>query len=55
MSKTFIIIWDVPDFGGLPPSTAVRVMVITGCFSRTLCNIQILQFGRKQWGIVIYI
>uniref|UniRef100_A0A8C5CTV2 Uncharacterized protein n=1 Tax=Gadus morhua TaxID=8049 RepID=A0A8C5CTV2_GADMO len=25
----------VPDLGGLPPSTAVRVRVITACFSRT--------------------
>uniref|UniRef100_A0A3P8V9E0 Uncharacterized protein n=1 Tax=Cynoglossus semilaevis TaxID=244447 RepID=A0A3P8V9E0_CYNSE len=25
----------VPDFGGLPPSTAVSVIVTTGCFSRS--------------------
>uniref|UniRef100_A0A3Q3LC05 Uncharacterized protein n=1 Tax=Mastacembelus armatus TaxID=205130 RepID=A0A3Q3LC05_9TELE len=35
MSKTLTTSCDVPVFGGLPPSTAVRVMVITGCFSRS--------------------
>uniref|UniRef100_A0A3B4TBT9 Uncharacterized protein n=1 Tax=Seriola dumerili TaxID=41447 RepID=A0A3B4TBT9_SERDU len=35
LSKTLIMICEVPDFGGLPPSIAVSVMVITGCFSRS--------------------
>uniref|UniRef100_A0A3B4UZA7 Uncharacterized protein n=1 Tax=Seriola dumerili TaxID=41447 RepID=A0A3B4UZA7_SERDU len=35
ISKTLIMIFEVPDLGGLPPSTAVSVMVITGCFSRS--------------------
>uniref|UniRef100_A0A3Q1I447 Uncharacterized protein n=1 Tax=Anabas testudineus TaxID=64144 RepID=A0A3Q1I447_ANATE len=35
MSKTLIKISAVPDFGGVPPSTAVSVMLITGCFSRS--------------------
>uniref|UniRef100_A0A3Q1FF73 Uncharacterized protein n=1 Tax=Acanthochromis polyacanthus TaxID=80966 RepID=A0A3Q1FF73_9TELE len=34
LSKTLITSCEVPDFGGLPPSTAVSVMVIKGCFSR---------------------
>uniref|UniRef100_A0A3Q3VNF8 Uncharacterized protein n=1 Tax=Mola mola TaxID=94237 RepID=A0A3Q3VNF8_MOLML len=40
MSKTLIMTCDVPDLGGLPPSTAVTVRCITGCFSRSsvFCN-----------------
>uniref|UniRef100_A0A3P9AB06 Uncharacterized protein n=1 Tax=Esox lucius TaxID=8010 RepID=A0A3P9AB06_ESOLU len=34
-SITFTTICDVPDLGGLPPSTAVSVSWITGCFSRS--------------------
>uniref|UniRef100_A0A3B4UZ61 Uncharacterized protein n=1 Tax=Seriola dumerili TaxID=41447 RepID=A0A3B4UZ61_SERDU len=34
-SKILIIICDVPDFRGVPPSTAVNVSLITGCFSRS--------------------
>uniref|UniRef100_A0A8C7WUV0 Uncharacterized protein n=1 Tax=Oryzias sinensis TaxID=183150 RepID=A0A8C7WUV0_9TELE len=33
LSKTFIIIWDVPDFGGFPPSNAVTVSVTLRSFS----------------------
>uniref|UniRef100_A0A8C5B0Z7 Uncharacterized protein n=1 Tax=Gadus morhua TaxID=8049 RepID=A0A8C5B0Z7_GADMO len=32
-SITLTVICNVPDLGGLPPSTAVRVSVITACFS----------------------
>uniref|UniRef100_A0AAZ3R5U6 Uncharacterized protein n=1 Tax=Oncorhynchus tshawytscha TaxID=74940 RepID=A0AAZ3R5U6_ONCTS len=32
---TFTTIGSVPDCGGFPPSTAVRVSWITGCFSRS--------------------
>uniref|UniRef100_A0A3Q4GKN1 Uncharacterized protein n=1 Tax=Neolamprologus brichardi TaxID=32507 RepID=A0A3Q4GKN1_NEOBR len=41
MSKTLIIISDVPDFGGLPSSKAVNVSLIRGSFSlsKTFCNI----------------
>uniref|UniRef100_A0A3Q4AGU9 Uncharacterized protein n=1 Tax=Mola mola TaxID=94237 RepID=A0A3Q4AGU9_MOLML len=35
MSKTLITSCEVPDFGGFPPSTAVSITVITGCFSRS--------------------
>uniref|UniRef100_A0A3B3W0H8 Uncharacterized protein n=2 Tax=Poecilia TaxID=8080 RepID=A0A3B3W0H8_9TELE len=35
MSKTCIINCDVPDFTGVPPSTAVSVRLITDCFSRS--------------------
>uniref|UniRef100_A0A3P8TAD7 Uncharacterized protein n=1 Tax=Amphiprion percula TaxID=161767 RepID=A0A3P8TAD7_AMPPE len=35
ISKTLITSCEVPDFGGVPPSTAVSVMVIIGCFSRS--------------------
>uniref|UniRef100_A0A3Q4GRC6 Uncharacterized protein n=1 Tax=Neolamprologus brichardi TaxID=32507 RepID=A0A3Q4GRC6_NEOBR len=35
MSKTLIINCEVPDFGGVPPSTAVSVSLITDCFSRS--------------------
>uniref|UniRef100_A0A3P8T7T2 Uncharacterized protein n=1 Tax=Amphiprion percula TaxID=161767 RepID=A0A3P8T7T2_AMPPE len=40
MSKTLIIISDVPDFGGLPSSNAVKVSVIRGSFSlsNAFCN-----------------
>uniref|UniRef100_A0A669EQS6 Uncharacterized protein n=1 Tax=Oreochromis niloticus TaxID=8128 RepID=A0A669EQS6_ORENI len=33
ISKTCIITSDVPDLDGVPPSTAVTVRFITGCFS----------------------
>uniref|UniRef100_A0A3Q2Y1H8 Uncharacterized protein n=1 Tax=Hippocampus comes TaxID=109280 RepID=A0A3Q2Y1H8_HIPCM len=33
MSSTFTTIVIVPDLGGVPPSTAVNVSVITACFS----------------------
>ncbi|KAJ0002441.1 hypothetical protein NQD34_007589, partial [Periophthalmus magnuspinnatus] len=33
-SKTLIIMTVVPDFG-VPPSTAVKVSLITDCFSRS--------------------
>uniref|UniRef100_A0A673VMW2 Uncharacterized protein n=1 Tax=Salmo trutta TaxID=8032 RepID=A0A673VMW2_SALTR len=35
ISSTLIIMSEVPDFGGFPPSTAVSVSWITGCFSRS--------------------
>uniref|UniRef100_A0A3Q3E9D3 Uncharacterized protein n=1 Tax=Labrus bergylta TaxID=56723 RepID=A0A3Q3E9D3_9LABR len=35
MSKTFIMISDVPDLDGVPPSTAVRSSFIKACFSRS--------------------
>uniref|UniRef100_A0A4W4E8D5 Uncharacterized protein n=1 Tax=Electrophorus electricus TaxID=8005 RepID=A0A4W4E8D5_ELEEL len=35
ISSTLTKISKVPDFGGLPPSTAVRVSLITDCFSRS--------------------
>ncbi|KAJ0002440.1 hypothetical protein NQD34_007588, partial [Periophthalmus magnuspinnatus] len=34
-SKTLIIMAVVPDFAGVPPSTAVKVSLITDCFSRS--------------------
>uniref|UniRef100_A0A3B4Z7S2 Uncharacterized protein n=1 Tax=Stegastes partitus TaxID=144197 RepID=A0A3B4Z7S2_9TELE len=65
LSKTLITSCEVPDFGGVPPSTAVSVMVITGCFSRSkaFCSTNsadtlspaLCTFGRKQGGIVVYI
>uniref|UniRef100_A0AAQ5YH16 Uncharacterized protein n=1 Tax=Amphiprion ocellaris TaxID=80972 RepID=A0AAQ5YH16_AMPOC len=41
ISKTLITSCEVPDFGGVPPSTAVSVMVIIGCFSRCFCSFKI--------------
>uniref|UniRef100_A0A8C1RGF1 Uncharacterized protein n=1 Tax=Cyprinus carpio TaxID=7962 RepID=A0A8C1RGF1_CYPCA len=35
ISKTLIIIRDVSVLDGVPPSTAVSVSWITGCFSRS--------------------
>uniref|UniRef100_A0A8C8C276 Uncharacterized protein n=2 Tax=Oncorhynchus TaxID=8016 RepID=A0A8C8C276_ONCTS len=35
MSNTLTITAILPDFGGFPPSTAVSVSWITGCFSRS--------------------
>uniref|UniRef100_A0A3B5JVH7 Uncharacterized protein n=1 Tax=Takifugu rubripes TaxID=31033 RepID=A0A3B5JVH7_TAKRU len=35
MSKTLIISCEVPVLGGLPPSRAVSVILITACFSRS--------------------
>uniref|UniRef100_A0A8C4DQX1 Uncharacterized protein n=1 Tax=Dicentrarchus labrax TaxID=13489 RepID=A0A8C4DQX1_DICLA len=35
VSNTFISISDVPEFGGLPPSTAVNTSCICGLFSRS--------------------
>uniref|UniRef100_A0A667WIL6 Uncharacterized protein n=1 Tax=Myripristis murdjan TaxID=586833 RepID=A0A667WIL6_9TELE len=35
MSKILIIISEVPDLGGVPPSTAVSVSLIADCFSRS--------------------
>uniref|UniRef100_A0A3Q0RZC2 Uncharacterized protein n=1 Tax=Amphilophus citrinellus TaxID=61819 RepID=A0A3Q0RZC2_AMPCI len=35
ISKTCIITCDVPDLNGDPPSIAVTVRFITGCFSRS--------------------
>uniref|UniRef100_A0A3B3T9W6 Uncharacterized protein n=1 Tax=Paramormyrops kingsleyae TaxID=1676925 RepID=A0A3B3T9W6_9TELE len=35
LSKTLIIISDVPDLGGDPPSIAVRSSWISDCFSRS--------------------
>uniref|UniRef100_A0A3Q2VIY9 Uncharacterized protein n=1 Tax=Haplochromis burtoni TaxID=8153 RepID=A0A3Q2VIY9_HAPBU len=35
MSNTLITSCEVPDFGGVPPSTAVSVIVMTACFSRS--------------------
>uniref|UniRef100_A0A4W6BV53 Uncharacterized protein n=1 Tax=Lates calcarifer TaxID=8187 RepID=A0A4W6BV53_LATCA len=39
-SITFTIICNEPDLGGFPPSTAVRISLITDCFSRSkaFCN-----------------
>uniref|UniRef100_A0A3Q4GQN7 Uncharacterized protein n=1 Tax=Neolamprologus brichardi TaxID=32507 RepID=A0A3Q4GQN7_NEOBR len=33
ISKTCIITSDVPDLDGVPPSAAITVRFITGCFS----------------------
>uniref|UniRef100_A0A3B3T8I6 Uncharacterized protein n=1 Tax=Paramormyrops kingsleyae TaxID=1676925 RepID=A0A3B3T8I6_9TELE len=33
MSRTLIIICNVPDLAGFPPSKAVNTRWITGCFS----------------------
>uniref|UniRef100_A0A8C4F3V6 Uncharacterized protein n=1 Tax=Dicentrarchus labrax TaxID=13489 RepID=A0A8C4F3V6_DICLA len=35
MSKTCIMTCEVPDLDGVPPSIAVTVRYITGCFSRS--------------------
>uniref|UniRef100_A0A671FI74 Uncharacterized protein n=1 Tax=Rhinolophus ferrumequinum TaxID=59479 RepID=A0A671FI74_RHIFE len=35
MSKTSTRTRAVPDLGGVPPSSAVRVNLISGCFSRS--------------------
>uniref|UniRef100_A0A8C2WHV5 Uncharacterized protein n=1 Tax=Cyclopterus lumpus TaxID=8103 RepID=A0A8C2WHV5_CYCLU len=35
ISSTFILISDVPEFGGVPPSTAVNMSCICGFFSRS--------------------
>uniref|UniRef100_A0A3P9MWC9 Uncharacterized protein n=1 Tax=Poecilia reticulata TaxID=8081 RepID=A0A3P9MWC9_POERE len=35
ISSTRIIISDVPDFTGVPPSIAVSVSLINSCFSRS--------------------
>uniref|UniRef100_A0A8C9XEM3 Uncharacterized protein n=1 Tax=Sander lucioperca TaxID=283035 RepID=A0A8C9XEM3_SANLU len=34
-SCTLTVICNVPVLGGFPPSTAVSVSLITGCFSRS--------------------
>uniref|UniRef100_A0A8C7B3Q5 Uncharacterized protein n=1 Tax=Neovison vison TaxID=452646 RepID=A0A8C7B3Q5_NEOVI len=35
MSKTRMWIWAIPDRGGEPPSSAVRVKTSSGCSSRS--------------------
>uniref|UniRef100_A0A8C9B1X5 Uncharacterized protein n=1 Tax=Phocoena sinus TaxID=42100 RepID=A0A8C9B1X5_PHOSS len=35
MSRTMMSTWEVPVFGGDPPSSAVRVNLSSGCSSRS--------------------
>uniref|UniRef100_A0A8C5DM57 Uncharacterized protein n=1 Tax=Gouania willdenowi TaxID=441366 RepID=A0A8C5DM57_GOUWI len=40
MSKTLITMFDVPDLGGFPSSTAVRISLMSDSFSlsKAFCN-----------------